>query len=100
MPAYPIPDLPVPELATAQPSKWWGQSLTIWGTLITALSTVLPVLGPALGLDLTPELIRQLGDNVVHLAQAAGGIVGTTLAIWGRIRASAAIERRPFTLRM
>lgn len=99
----PNPNLPLPLLsATSQPAapapKWWGQSLTIWGTIITTLSTVVPILGPALGINIGSELIRQLGDNVVVLAQAIGGVAGTAMAIWGRIRASQPIERRPFTI--
>ena len=39
--------------------------MTIWGALITALATVLPAIGPLVGLDITPELVRQLGDQVV-----------------------------------
>jgi len=42
-------------------SKWWGQSMTIWGAIITTLSTVLPVLGPALGIDITADLVREVG---------------------------------------
>ncbi len=80
--------------------KWWGHSMTIWGVMITALSTVLPVLGPAIGLDLTPELVRQLGDNVLNVGQAVGGLVGTVLAIYGRVRTSTPIERRQFTISM
>lgn len=99
-PALPIPDLPAPDpLAPAAP-KWWGRSLTIWGTVITAFSTVLPVLAPALGLDITPELVRQLGDSVLMFAQALGGLVGTVMAVWGRIRAGGPIERRQFTVTM
>ena len=37
----------------AERPKWWGQSITIWGTVITGLSTVLPALGPAFGIDIT-----------------------------------------------
>src|SRR5512134_2588709 len=32
--------------------KWWGQSLTIWGAVITALSTLAPALGPVIGVDI------------------------------------------------
>jgi uncharacterized protein (TIGR02594 family) len=74
--------------------KWWGHSMTIWGTLITALSTVLPVLGPLLGLDLTPEIIKQLGDQVLATAQAVAGLAGTILAILGRVRATQPLMRR------
>ena len=51
-------------------TKWWGQSVTIWGVIITTLSTVLPAFGPLIGLDITAELIRQLGDQIVVIAQA------------------------------
>lgn len=95
---FPIPHMPAPDTSTAATSKWWGHSLTIWGTIITTLSTVLPVLGPALGLNITGDLIRQLGENVVVLAQAVGGVAGTVMAIWGRIRATQPIERRQFTI--
>ena len=52
----------------------WGQSMTIWGVIITTLSTVLPAFGPLLGLDITAELVRQLGDQIVVIAQALGEI--------------------------
>jgi len=88
---------------TAQPTaetepKWWGRSMTIWGVVVTMLSTVLPALGPAIGLNITAELIHQLGDNVVLFGQALGGLVGTVLAIYGRVRASTPLERRQVTL--
>jgi len=86
--------------AAAPEPKWWGHSMTIWGVIVTGLSTVLPVLGPVVGLNLTADLIRQLGDNVVVFGQAAGGLIGTAMAIWGRVRTSAPIERRQFTISM
>jgi lysozyme family protein len=86
--------------AQAPQGKWWGHSMTIWGVLVTMLSTVLPALGPVIGLDITPELVRQLGDNVVHLGQALGGLIGTVLAIYGRVRATTPIERRQFKISM
>ena len=45
-------------------------------------------------------LIRQLGDNVVTFAQAAGGLIGTVMAIYGRIRSSTPLQRRQITLSM
>jgi uncharacterized protein (TIGR02594 family) len=95
----PMTSEPTPPPPAADP-KWWGSSITIWGVLITALSTVLPVVAPALGFNITAELIRQLGDNVVSLAQAIGGLIGTVMAIYGRLRASAPLERRQITLHM
>ena len=39
--------------------------MTIWGAIITTLSTVLPAFGPLLGLNITAELVHQLGDQIV-----------------------------------
>ena len=82
------------------PAKWWASSMTIWGAVVTALSAVLPVVGPIVGLNIPPELIQLLGDQVVLLAQAAGGVAGTILTIHGRVRATTALERRKVTLTM
>jgi lysozyme family protein len=91
-PAAPSPATP--------PAKWWGNSMTIWGVIVTALSTVLPAVGPVLGINITADLVHQLGDNVVQFGQAAGGLVGTIMAIYGRVRTSTPIERRQFTISM
>jgi hypothetical protein len=72
--------------------------MTVWGAAITALSTVLPVVGPFLGLNITADLVQQLGDQVVVLAQAAGGVAGTILTIYGRARATTPLERRQVNL--
>jgi len=74
--------------------------MTIWVALLTAMSTVLPLLGPILGLDLTPELIQRLGQDVVLLFQALGGVIGTVLTILGRMRATTLLERRPVRLKL
>ena len=81
-------------------AKWWGQSLTVWGTIITAASTVLPVLGPLIGLDITAEMIRQLGGQGVQVVQALGGLAGSIMAIYGRFRATTRLERRAVTLQL
>lgn len=82
------------------PAKWWGNSLTIWGTIVTALATVLPVIGPVVGIDITAEMIRQLGQGVAQAIQAIGGVVGTALAIYGRIRAAQPLGRRDLSIRL
>ena len=87
-----------PTDASTPSPKWWGQSMTIWGTLLTAVSTVLPVVAPLLGFNITAEVVQQVGESVVQFGQAAGGLVGTALAVWGRIRAATPIERRQFTV--
>ncbi len=87
---------PLPTLG----SKWWAQSMTIWGALITAAATVAPTIGPRFGLDITPELIRLFGDQVVGTAQAGGGLLGTILTIYGRVRATTPLGRRQITMRV
>jgi hypothetical protein len=82
------------------PAKWWAASRTIWGALITALATVLPALGPLLGLTIPPELIHQLGDQAVLVVQALAALAGTILTIYGRMRATARLERRPVLLKL
>jgi lysozyme family protein len=82
------------------PTKWWGSSLTIWGALITALSTVLPALGPILGIDITSDLVRELGTQLVTTAQAIGGLIGTILTIYGRMRATGPLERRDVSMKL
>ncbi len=89
-----VPNIPL------GPVKWWGQSMTIWGAVITALSTVVPVLGPAVGIDVTPEIVRKAGEQVVAIVQAIGGLVGTALTIYGRARALQSLERRQVSLNL
>ena len=89
--------------ATA-PAKWWGQSMTIWGALITAAATVLPALGPVLrpllGFDPTPDLVRQTAVDLIAVGQALAGVVGTVMTIIGRFRAASRLETRPMTIRI
>ena len=86
--------------AQAQASKWWGESVTIWGALITGLATVLPALGPLVGLDITADLVRQFGDQVVRVVQAVAGLAGTIAVIWGRARATTPLVRREVTIQL
>lgn len=83
-----------------QESKWWIQSMTIWGALITTLSTVLPVIGPAFGLDITADLVHQLGEQLVRVLQAIAGLIGLIMTIYGRSRATTRLERRVMRLRV
>ena len=81
-------------------SKWWTQSMTIWGALITAAATVAPVLGPRLGIDISPRMIQLFGEQMVGTAQAGGGLLGTILTIYGRVRATTPLGRRQITMRV
>jgi hypothetical protein len=82
------------------PAKWWAASRTVWGALITALAAVLPTLGPFLGFTIPPELIHQLGEQAILLVQALVALAGTILTIYGRVRATSPLERRPMTLKL
>jgi lysozyme family protein len=88
------------ETSTTSEPKWWGESMTIWGALLTALSTVLPVIGPLLGINITGELITTLGEQLVNVAQALAGLAGILMTIFGRVRASQPLMRRTVSLRL
>ena len=81
-------------------AKWWGQSITIWGAIITGLSTVLPALGPAFGVDITGDLVREAGEGIVQTVQAVGGLLGTIMTIYGRVRATRPLEQRNMQLKL
>jgi uncharacterized protein (TIGR02594 family) len=88
------------ETTNPETGKWWGQSVTIWGAILTALSTVLPALAPVIGVDITGELVREAGEQVVETVQAIGGLIGIVMTIYGRVRASAPLTRRDMTLKL
>lgn len=79
-------------------SKWWGHSMTIWGVVVTTLSTVLPTLGPVIGVDLTPELVNDAGDQLVKTVQAVSALIGTLMTIYGRARAVKPLGQRAIKL--
>lgn len=89
-----------PAGAAASDGKWWGNSLTVWGALLTAATTVAPAVFAALGLDVPADLVRRLGADAVAVVQAVGGLVGTVMTIAGRARASTRLERRALAVRL
>lgn len=102
---FPVPgDIPgqtaAGETDVSADGKWWGHSKTVWGTLITTLATVLPVIGPLFGLHLPADVITQIGDQTLVVVQALAGLFGTLLAIYGRSTASMPLVRRDVNLRM
>ena len=86
--------------AEQRPTKWWGESLTIWGALLTAVSTVAPAIFAAVGIDMPADLIQRLGRDTMTVAQAIAGLVGTVMTVMGRLRASSAIGRREVSIRL
>ena len=61
---------------------------------ITAAATVIPVLGPALGITLPADVITTFGNQAMTAVQALAGLFGTVLAIYGRLNAAGALTLR------
>ncbi|MEZ5776013.1 MAG: glycosyl hydrolase 108 family protein [Hyphomicrobiaceae bacterium] len=93
---------PVKEETTSMTDfkKWWGQSVTIWGAVVAGLAAVLPALGPLLGLAITPDAVVETGDQIGQLVQALAGLVGTALAIYGRVRATRQLAQKSLSFRL
>ena len=45
--------------------KWWVESKTLLGKLITAAATVLPAIAPAFGISLPADIIKTFGDQTI-----------------------------------
>ena len=88
------------DAATQANTKWWVQSKTIWGALITAAAAVVPVLGPLIGIELPGEVVRQAGEQTLSVVQALSGLFGTILTIYGRLSATAPLVRMAVSLKV
>ena len=80
--------------------KWWGRSLTIWGSIVTGLATVMPIIGPLVGLQISADVVHQLGDGVIQVGQALAGVIGIVMTIYGRTRAVQPLVRRDFMVKL
>jgi lysozyme family protein len=87
-------DAPTIKPYDASETKGWWQSMTIWGTLLTAITTVLPLVGVVLGVSISAEFAEQISRDIVLVVQAIGGLVGTLMALVGRTRATALLQAR------
>ena len=72
--------------------------MTIWGAVVTGLAAILPALGPAIGINVTPQTIHTAADQAAAVIQAATGLAGTLMAIYGRVRATQPLEQRLVTV--
>lgn len=88
------------ETTNAPIAKWWGDSLTIRGALLSAGCTVLPVLGPLIGISITAETIGQVAQQAGVAVQAIGGLAGAAMAIFGRVRATQPLTRRTMEVKI
>jgi hypothetical protein len=71
---------------SAVENKPWYLSKTIWGAVVAFLGVVMPKLASALGASPGDQ-----ADTLVNIASGVVGLVGTTLAIYGRYKATATI---------
>jgi hypothetical protein len=79
---------PEPTSATPSDSKPWYASMGIWGGIISAAS----ILGGFFGITVDAETQRVIASEAVALVTAAGTVIGSALAIWGRFRATKTIS--------
>ena len=89
-----------PDQQPALEPKWWGRSLTIWGAVVAGLAAVLPVLSPAIGVEVTPDAVHTAADQIAAVVQAATGLAGTLIAIYGRVRATQPLQQRLVTVKI
>lgn len=91
---------PAPSNAAPLDPKWWGQSMTIWGALVTGLAAVLPALGPAIGVSISPDTVHTGADQLTAIIQAVIGLAGTIAAVRGRINATRPLQQRLITMKL
>jgi lysozyme family protein len=97
---FPVPGQIPGQDVNAPGGKWWPQSKTVWGALITAVTTVLPIVGPLLGINISADMIKVLGDQAVVVVQAVGGLIGTLLTLYGRANAAGPLVRSNVNVRV
>ena len=93
------PAAPASAIPSSAP-KWWGHSMTIWGAVVTGLAAVLPVLAPAIGIEIGPDVVRTSADQLQAMMLAATGLAGTIAAIVGRLRATQPLAQRAVFLKI
>ncbi len=67
-------------------NKWVLRSLTIWGGIVVFLVNVLPVLGPMVGFDISPDEVQEAGNAVSDVIKSVGTVVGLAMVFIGRAR--------------
>ncbi|MGI9354837.1 MAG: hypothetical protein ACR2PF_06720 [Rhizobiaceae bacterium] len=75
--------------------KWGVWSLTMWGLLIAFVGSVVPVLGPYIGLDLSTTDVSDFDSAGRGLINALVTFFGLILAFIGRLRAKSALTLLP-----
>lgn len=65
-------------------NKWVGKSLTIWGVMVLVFSNVLPLFFDVAN----PAEYEFIGPEGASIIEKIGGVAGSIMALWGRIRAT------------
>jgi len=69
-------------------TKAWYESKGVWGSLISIIALVVGLFGVH---NLTPEVQAQLSDNLATIGSALGVVVGSIVALYGRLTAKTTI---------
>jgi uncharacterized membrane protein len=70
-------------------TKSWWQSKTIWGAVIT----IIALIASLFGYQIDPQTQQIILDRTMAIVTAVGTIVGSVMAIYGRIKATKRIGR-------
>jgi uncharacterized protein (TIGR02594 family) len=92
--APPTPPPPPSEIVEAPPGldKFWLQSLTVWGAIITIAAVAIPEIGKLVGYDVTPEMIKDIGTHGAAIVQSVASLIGAIMVVYGRMRATKPIR--------
>ena len=69
--------------------------MTIWGVIVTSLTTILPLVARGFGVDLPAQVVQDLGSQITAVLQALGGLAGILMTVFGRVRASQPLQLSP-----
>ncbi|HKJ73895.1 MAG TPA: hypothetical protein VKA19_07240 [Alphaproteobacteria bacterium] len=75
--------------------KFFLKSKTVWGVMITFLTTAWGPINSFLGLDIGVDMITTFGQQGTQVIQAVGAFVGTAMVIWGRFAARDKLTMKP-----
>ena len=53
-----------------------------------------------IGIDISADMVHQIGDGVVHAGQALAGVIGILMTVYGRTRAIQPLVRRDFRVKL
>ena len=74
--------------------------MTIWGGIVTGLAAVLPAVGPAFGINVSPAIVHTAADQTMAIIQAVAGLLGTLSVVYGRVHATQPLMQRSLTLKV